>query len=179
MLTVWRPTVSPDFFLTGPLGFSSFCLPQIWMMNADSFRKPTDWNTKDILKISRSTTTPTEWCESGDDLDLGHIRPVWSESLLWALWVAKDPNLLQVDSKDQTGPMPRPIWVFNGGAQVILLVLSCSGSIFSTLPDKVSVLFYLRQVMRKPVYTICKQQWRTSACASVQSDQRLCCSLPR
>ena len=33
--------------------------------------------------------------------------------------------------------------------------------------------------MRKPVYAICKQQRRRSACASTQSDQHLCCSLPR
>ena len=32
--------------------------------------------------------------------------------------------------------------------------------------------------MRKPVYAICEQQRRRLACASVQSDQRLCCSLP-
>ena len=33
--------------------------------------------------------------------------------------------------------------------------------------------------MRKPVYAICEQQRRRSACASAQSDQRLWCSLPR
>ena len=33
--------------------------------------------------------------------------------------------------------------------------------------------------MRKPVYAVCEQQRRRSACASAQSDQRLCCSLPR
>ena len=33
--------------------------------------------------------------------------------------------------------------------------------------------------MRKPVYAICEQQRRRSACASAQSDQRLCYSLPR
>ena len=33
--------------------------------------------------------------------------------------------------------------------------------------------------MRKPVNAICKQQRRRSTCASAQSDQRLCCSLPR
>ena len=32
-------------------------------------------------------------------------------------------------------------------------------------------------VMRKPVFAICEQQRRISACASAQSDQRLCCSL--
>ena len=34
-------------------------------------------------------------------------------------------------------------------------------------------------VMRKPVFAICEQQKRRSACVSAQSDQRLCCSLPR
>ena len=38
---------------------------------------------------------------------------------------------------------------------------------------------YMSHVMRKPVYAICKQQRCRSACASAQSDQRLCCSLPR
>ena len=33
-------------------------------------------------------------------------------------------------------------------------------------------------VTRKPVFALCEQQRRRSACASVQSDQHLCCSLP-
>ena len=28
------------------------------------------------------------------------IRPVWSEALLWAEWVAKDPSFHHVDSED-------------------------------------------------------------------------------
>ena len=36
---------------------------------------------------------------------------------------------------------------------------------------------YLSHVMRKPVLAICEQQRCRSACASVQSDQHLCCSL--
>ena len=46
------------------------------------------------------------------------IRPVWSESSLCAQWVAKDPSFLHVDSEnsDQTGQMPRLIWVFAGCA---------------------------------------------------------------
>ena len=35
----------------------------------------------------------------------------------------------------------------------------------------------MSHVMRKPVYAICEQQSRRSACASAQSDQHLCCSL--
>ena len=38
---------------------------------------------------------------------------------------------------------------------------------------------YLSHVMRKPVLAICEQQRCRSACAAVQSDQCLCCSLPR
>ena len=34
-------------------------------------------------------------------------------------------------------------------------------------------------VMRKPAFAICEQQRRRSACTSAQSDQHLCCSLPR
>ena len=57
------------------------------------------------------------------------IRPVWSESLLSAQWVAMDPSFLHVDNEDsdQTGRMPRLIWVF-AGRTVTLLVLSCRGS---------------------------------------------------
>ena len=36
----------------------------------------------------------------------------------------------------------------------------------------------LSHVMRKPVYAICEQHRRRSACASAQSDHLLCCTLP-
>ena len=44
------------------------------------------------------------------------ICPVWSEPSLCAQWVANDPSFLHADSKDsdQTGRMPRLIWVFAG-----------------------------------------------------------------
>ena len=38
--------------------------------------------------------------------------------------------------------------------------------------------FELNHVMRKLAFAICEQQRHRSACASAQSDQRLCCSLP-
>ena len=62
------------------------------------------------------------------------IHPVWSESSLCAQWVAKDPSLLHAGSEDsdQTGPMPRLIWVF-AGRTVTLLVLSWGGSIISPI----------------------------------------------
>ena len=39
-------------------------------------------------------------------------------------------------------------------------------------------LSIMSRTMRKPVFVICKQQRRRSACTSAQSDQHLCCSLP-
>ena len=43
-------------------------------------------------------------------------RPVWSESLLGAQWVANDPCFLHADSEDydQSGGMSRLTWVFAG-----------------------------------------------------------------
>ena len=66
--------------------------------------------------MSHLVTKPTKW-------------HVWSEYLLCAQWVAKDPSFLHVESKDsdQTGWMPRLIWVF-ADRKVILLVLSWGSS---------------------------------------------------
>ena len=70
------------------------------------------------------------------------IRPVWSESLLCAQWVAKDPSFLHADSEDsdQTGRMPWLIWVV-AGHTLTLLVLSCRGSYLVMLSEKVSDVF--------------------------------------
>ena len=59
------------------------------------------------------------------------IRPTWPESSLCIQWVAKDQSFLHADSEDsdQTGRMPRLIWVF-AGCTLILLVLSWGGSDF-------------------------------------------------
>ena len=64
------------------------------------------------------------------------IRPVWSESSLCAQWVAKDPRFLHayIEDSDQTGRMPRLIWVI-AGRTLTLLVLSCRGS-FNILLDQ-------------------------------------------
>ena len=69
-------------------------------------------------------------CPAKTQISLG-IHPVWSESSLCAQWVAKDPSFLHEDSKDsnQTGRMPRLIWIF-AGRTLNLLVLSCRGSIY-------------------------------------------------
>ena len=53
------------------------------------------------------------------------IHPVWSESLLCAQWVAKDPRFLPADSEDCSDWVDAQADVSSLGAQVILLVLSC------------------------------------------------------
>ena len=67
--------------------------------------------------VGRLMTKPTYWyvCPAKTRVSLG-ICPVWSESLLCAQWVAKDPSFLHADSEDsdQTGRMPRLILVFAG-----------------------------------------------------------------
>ena len=70
------------------------------------------------------------------------LRPVWSEALLCAQWIAKDTSILQADSEDsnQTGRMPRLIRVF-AGRTLILLVLSCRGP-FHLGPSRRSVMIY-------------------------------------
>ena len=76
--------------------------------------------------MSRDMTKTTKWvCPQRRQISLG-IHPVWSVSPLCAQWVAKDPRFLHADSEDsdQTGWMPRLIWVF-AGRTLILLVLSC------------------------------------------------------
>ena len=92
--------------------------------------------------LSRLMTKPTKWYvrPAKTQISLG-IRPVWSESSLCAQWVAKDPSFLLADSEDsdQTGRMPRLIWVF-AGRTVILLVLSWGGSFgFLCIPQKIKV----------------------------------------
>ena len=66
--------------------------------------------------LSRDMTKPTKWLRKAKTQINLDIRPVWSESPLCAQWVAKGPSFLHADSEDfdQTGRMPRLIWVFAG-----------------------------------------------------------------
>ena len=65
--------------------------------------------------LQHDKTNKMTVCPAKTKISLG-IRLVWSESSLCIQWVAKDPSFLHVDSEDsdQTGRMPRLIWVFAG-----------------------------------------------------------------
>ena len=95
--------------------------------------------------------------------------PVWSESSLCAQWVAKDPKVLHADSEDsdQTGRMPRLIWVF-AGRTVTLLVLSCRGSVLQCSGTKslpIATVGYFRQKNTK---------WCMPTCGKLQKPDYQC-----
>ena len=71
---------------------------------------------------------PTKWVCAQRRLRSAWAFATSDESSLCVQWKTKDPRLFHADSdSDQTGPMPRLIWVF-AGRTVILLVLSCRSS---------------------------------------------------
>ena len=106
-----------------------------------------------VYKLSHSMSKPTKWHAGLAKTQISlHICPVWSESLLCAQWVAKEPNFLPADSEDsdQTGWMPRLImslrwvhisicWFCHAAAQFVsykfmkLCFLSHDGEVWALL----------------------------------------------
>ena len=80
-------------------------------------RQVFSWCGSKFYYLSCNTTKPTMWHvhPAKPQISLGNCI-VWSESSLCAQWVAKDPSFLHADSEDadQTGWMPRLIWVLAG-----------------------------------------------------------------
>ena len=80
--------------------------------------------------LSRDMTKPTKWHvrPAKTQISLG-IRSIWSESSLsaWRNLGSLATNWAHAEDSDQTGRMPRLIWVF-AGRTLLLLVLSCRGS---------------------------------------------------
>ena len=121
-----------------------------------------------LWHLSHDTTKPTKWvCTQQRQISLG-IRPVWSQSLLCAQWVAKNPSFLHADSEDsdQTGQMPSLIWVFTGRT-AILLVLSYCGSFFRGIIPKYknrdhTCLFHCINICRVP-----QKMFEHLACSSM------------
>ena len=68
-------------------------------------------------------------CAPSEDSDKPEHPPVWSESSLsaWRNLGSLATHWAHSEDSDQTGRMPRLIWVFVG-LTLILLVLSCRGS---------------------------------------------------
>ena len=83
-----------------------------------------------LKDLSRLVTKPTKWHVHPAKTQISKgIRPVWSESSLcaWRKLRSLATQWAHSEDSDQTGWMPRLIWVFTGRT-VILLVLSRGGS---------------------------------------------------
>ena len=80
--------------------------------------------------MSRLMTKPIKWHVRPAKTQIGlGICPVWSESWLWAQWVAKDPSFLHATAKTLIRLGRCPGWSESSlGAHAILLVLSQGGS---------------------------------------------------
>ena len=110
-------------------------------------------DSRDRSYLSRNMTKPTKWVCAQQ-----RLRSAWSESLLCAHWVAKEPCFLHADSEDsdQTGQIPRLIWVFTG-ANVILFVLSWRGSFWRAWRTSNPSLHQTR--VRKHINTDSTRRW--------------------
>ena len=64
----------------------------------------------------RHDKTKKKACAPSEDSDQPGHPPCEQSFLLCALWIAKNPSFIHADSEDsdQTGQMPRLIWVFAG-----------------------------------------------------------------
>ena len=69
-----------------------------------------------LSQMSRFVTKPTKWLCAQRRLRSAWASALSDQSLLCAQWEAKDPGFLHADSEDsdQTGRMPRLIWVLAG-----------------------------------------------------------------
>ena len=85
-------------------------------------------NWKRSSKLRHDKTNKMAVRPAKTQISLG-IRPVWSESLLsaWRKFGSLATHWAHSEDSDQTGWMPRLIWVF-AERTLILLVLSCGGS---------------------------------------------------
>ena len=120
------------------------------------------------LNLSRLVTKPTKWHVRPAKTQISlSIRPVWSEYSLSAwrkLWSLATHWAYSEDS-DQTGRMPRLIWVF-AGRTVILLVLSW-GSFYKDVWKEVWKLFWLR-FAGSITYSVNVHNW-TASCQNQQN----------
>ena len=84
-----------------------------------------------IYELRHDKTNNMAVCPAKAQISLG-VRPVWSESLLsaWSDLGSLATHWAHSEDSDQTGRMPRLIWVF-AGRTVILLVFSWRGSYYA------------------------------------------------
>ena len=111
---------------------TDWSVPPFWALDIPSATKfiwAASWQNQHTDMCAQRRLRSAWASAQSDQISLG-IRPVWSESSLCAQWVSKDPRFYHADNEnsDQTGRIPKLIWVF-AGRRATLLVLSWGGSI--------------------------------------------------
>ena len=111
-------------FFNGPMEFQVFShmvTVNVFIYVAVNFQVLLKWAA--AWQNQQNECAPSE-----DQISLG-IRPVWSGSSLsaWRKLGTLSTHWAHSEDSDQTGQMPRLIWVF-AGRTLILLVFSCRGS---------------------------------------------------
>ena len=132
--------------------------------------------------MSRLMTKPTKWQVRSAKTQISlSIRPVWS---VFAVRLKKLGSLathkVRSEDSDQTGRVPKLIWVFRGWAHMLLfwfchdaahMPRGChnhgSQLYCGTKRNRKTWNHKMGHVMRKPLLAICEQQRCRSACASV------------
>ena len=102
---------------------NKFSSGQAYWLQHNHYAGKRCWYEPPYDKTNKMTVRPAK-----TQISLG-IRPVWSESSLsaWRKVGSLATHWAHNEDSDQTGRMPRLIWVF-AGRTVTLLVLSCFGS---------------------------------------------------
>ena len=142
------------------------------------------WDRLVQRKLSHLMTKSTKWHVRPAKTQISLcIRPVWSESLLsmWRKLGSLASHWAQSKDSDQTGRMPRLIWVF-AWCTVTLLVLSCGGSVVlhrglgckTAYVSNFECQFWchLSLVTRKPVFGV-SDQVRPNRPAQLQRPARV------
>ena len=99
-----------------------------------------------LIYMSRDMTKPTMWlCAQRRQISLG-ISPVWSESSLstWRKLGSLATHWAHSEDSDQTGRMPRLIWVFTGRTLILLVLLWCGSHTAKLLNWKIAAIILRR-----------------------------------
>ena len=117
--------ITPSVFqhLTLPYMFLCNLSPTCGLQNRFDFRKP-DFVTILFCNLSRLTTKPTKWLCAQRRLRSAWASAQSNQSLRCAL---RTQAFMRTAKTDQTGRVPRLIWVI-AGRTATLLILSCRGS---------------------------------------------------
>ena len=126
------PMLDPSFWLLlGPSSYSKFynivtppVKEKLELVNKFLYKPPHDKTNKKTVQPAKTQISMV-------------IRPVWSESSLsaWRKLESLTTHWAHSEDSDQTGRMPRLIWVF-AGRTVTLLVFSRGGSYRSCVISK-------------------------------------------